>query len=1187
MKGKKIIVSALAATMVAAPIASLNAVNKEAFAETTENDYTVLGPELSVKRNDYVATAKKGQEVTVPGITLASGYKCDITVEDPLGREVTLNAENKFTADIVGVYTYKFKAYHFTNDGEKDVQDSIATSYELTLTVEGDTGSIEIPENSYFVIPNEFLTNKKLTVPVPTCFANDKEQDFETSNTVDGATIKAYINDAEMTYVAGTGNAAEKKAHFEYTPTTEGSYKLVYKLIYNNEVVAISNTKTIKVKGTLTNNKLYISYAKTPSKSAEAGVKYNLVDLNVALSENSTSYIDAYTKVTVKHVETGEMMDVDYENMTFVPAYTGNYYVTYKAMIPSLGLESDEKTYNILNVSDTKQPVMYLTGNYYLDRETGKTYNKEFGYYDATENKYYTNSEKTTLVEGVVELTGMEIADVYDEIADLKYNVKSYYELGVDGKVTVDIPAAFVRDDYCKANKIKVTRALYVQTNTTDSGKLTLVKKEDGTTLADTDYTQVAQYTFGETYGAGSYVVKYTLQDENNTPVTSDFQIVIKANGSIVKDKNGKFNVPSVTFTYDEETLKTTDSVVFASPSVTDNYDTNLNTRVMYSTEAITSGNVLSMIDEGKVTILNNGNKNDDGKYEVKIADIIKDIAPSPSYIYVAVLSQNSYNSTVVENNRNFVVKKIKLVGGTDDTNAPTKNGTYTWDTIKGEIKNQDATITGANLNDKGFDSITNKPVFDQNSVLSVPSFEFEDEDSEMRFEIKISYMRDGEEVVVDALETGFNHSTVATGSNTFKHTISGATFKVSYAKLYTVTVLAIDSNDNTTLLSFGVRVNDTEPPVIQVVNGDKFSSEHEVGNEFKIPTPDIFDDGEIDENGTWAWSVKWPTGNVNTYDSYVTKFTPTAVGTYIITYSGKDKNGNAAPNSEYRLNVVATEKPEITFTKVMESYDVDWDYSKSAQDEVKIPMATAKDKYFNSSIKMDAPKVVDGKGDEVSVATNGDWYTFVPKTQGKYTVTYTAQGKFLSNTKTLTINVGDSEAPTMSWNNREKDFKQTLNVGDNWTFKFDMINIEDNEDDMSTIINNIIKDGVTSASLDSLKEYATITMTKDGKNVDYTISDNGLKYTFDSTGDYTFTIKLTDKAGNNSGSSYKYTITVKEVEKTEESKGNNAVGTVLIVLSVVILAGVVAYFVITTKKVDKKAIEKKDKKETKDKKNK
>lgn len=246
--------------------------------------------------------------------------------------------------------------------------------------------------------------------------------------------------------------------------------------------------------------------------------------------------------------------------------------------------------------------------------------------------------------------------------------------------------------------------------------------------------------------------------------------------------------------------------------------------------------------------------------------------------------------------------------------------------------------------------------------------------------------------------------------------------------------------------------------------------------------------------------------------------------------------------------------------------------------------MASAKDVNFSDPIYVDAPVVKNSKGEERTVTKNADgtMWQFTPDVQGSYTITYSAQGKFLTSTKQLTVNIGDGDAPTMTWDNKEEDFKATATIGDTWTFKFDMIDVEDDEDDMPAIIDEILKDGVTAKSMNELSDYVTITMKdSENKSVAYQIADGGLQYTFEKSGNYTFKMVLKDKAGNSSGNSYSYTITVNDAEEAETTTNDSSVGTILIVLSVVILAGVVAYFAITTKQVDTKS-KKSDKKDEK-----
>ena len=74
--------------------------------------------------------------------------------------------------------------------------------------------------------------------------------------------------------------------------------------------------------------------------------------------------------------------------------------------------------------------------------------------------------------------------------------------------------------------------------------------------------------------------------------------------------------------------------------------------------------------------------------------------------------------------------------------------------------------------------------------------------------------------------------------------------------------------------------------------------------------------------------------------------------------------------------------------------------------------------------------------------------------------------------------------------------------------------------------------------------------------------ADNEYKWTFNQTGDYTLQIVIRDEAGN-TNSSYSYKINV-PADKTEEETISPVVGTILIVLSVLLCAGVVTYFVVS-----------------------
>lgn len=1211
MKGKKLIVSALVATMVGAPVAVLGA-SASALAENNtpltneDNSYTVVGPSVKVN-NNYKKSARKGEEVTVPELvsTVTTGQGNNkLTVINPYGEVVTVSAAGKFVAEIEGVYTYRIECYDGTSVNEAD-RSSIVSTYELYLEVEGDSGVLEFPENSYHVVPTEFVKGKTLSVPVPTAFVNDEEVVFSGSDKVavtdkDGnttyAVVKALLYKSgsttpiEMTFNASTGSKYDKQAFFSYGIANDdsaiGTYKLEYRLynvtnentnvlekedgVYKYKAIYISNKKTITVKSSLTSDKLYISWASQPRKSAEVGVEYNLVDVNATFTEGSTDYENVFTQITVKHQESGEEMAVDYDNMTFVPTKKGNYYVTYKAVIPSLGLSSNVLTYSITDVDDSTKPVLYLTGNYYIG-EDGKT---------------YADQAKTVVLDG------MDRDELLYTIGDYSHYVKSYYKMKqVEGTstyaVTVKIPAAYVTDNYSNIKNMTITRNLYKRANTTDSGKLELINSETSSAYA---FNEVAEYTFSsETgkHGDGNYVVKYIYTDENGQSVTSDFNITVKSESeTTVKGE------PKVTFNYDEEMIEKDDIIKFDIPTATDEYDTNLLVKTYYgfSNEVDLDTDKTKLMeqleDASKFTEFNYKDvESGDYKLDVKA----KMGATSKTYLYLVTVAENNYDENYTLG-KNVVVKKVLILGGIVDTDAPEYMNMYTTTTFNAalvEANVESGTLENTvTLNKEGFIDGQTTAAFDQDDIITIPSVSFKDKDKFMTFDVKVTYANGDEVVELNSLETDFSIKTEPS-SGQYLYTLSDASFRASYAKTYTVTVSATDSNGNVTFTSFAVRVNDTQPPVIAIENKSKFSEDVEVGTTFIVPAPTVYDNDEIDEDANWEYSVLAPNASKPAGKGQLREFIPKVTGTYIFTYSVKDGAGNPNTSSEYRLNVVAKDAPIITVAPIEES-DRPWDDDATTQPVFEIPKATAKDVNFSGNIVVGAPVVKNSKGTELKVTESSDksMWQFTPDVQGTYTITYSAQGKFLSSTKELTVNVGDGEKPTLDWVNKNDDFKASLTTGETWTFKFDMITVEDNETDMASKIAEALANGVNSDAMVALKDYATISM-KNSDNTEITpvYADGGLKYTFDKSGTYTFKIVLKDEAGNSTNNTYSYSINVTEKEEAEEKDNDSVVGTVLIVLSVVILAGVVAYFAITTKQVEnksKKAEKKSDKKANK-----
>lgn len=1228
MKGKKLIVSALVATMVGAPVAVLNSSAASVLAEKNTNQdelYTVVGPSVKVN-NGYDTKAKKDKQVTIPTVVTDSGVIADLRIIDPTGKDITTDTiltQKVFTPTKVGIYTYRINCFEGTKAGDPVVttQTSISSTYELTLEVTGDTGSIEIPENSYYVIPTEFVKGKTLTVPVPETFMNDVNIDFTSGINADDNnggnrfeyvdtfgtqeveddktyTLKAFLLSAdeefEMKTNNETGSAYDKKAFFSWTfadnDSVIGNYKLVYKLYNGSDVVAVSNAKTIKVRSALVSDKLYISWANTPKKSANVGSTYSLVDVNATFIENSTDYVNAFTEIKVTHQATGEVMEINYKDMTFVPKYKGNYFVSYKATIPSLGISSNVLSYVITNVEDEIAPTIHFTDSYLVEttgENAGRAYVMKYDEELEEEVKVYLDEIKDS-------------DKLLDTVGDFSHYTKSYYQMNDQGEVTITIPAAYVVDNYSKTGNMTITRNLYKKSQQTESGKLQLIKS--GT--SEYAYNEVAYFTFkADTHKDTSYVIKYVATDENGMTTSTDQYIYIKK----ADDKSFKAEAPKVTFAYDEEVVDFDGTIKFDIPTANDSYEDNLQEKTYISfkepvvevdaNDTLYNKEIIKTGDTTTCRELTYEDINKDGDYEI---DIEKELnGQNYKYIYLIHTAHNNYYHKLDEG-KNYIVKKILIVGGdkASDPNAPVYLNKFYDNAIEpNEITFNEALVdanegyeSAVTLTAKGYIDDTKKTaLFDQDDTVNLPVMKFTDADSAVKFDIKVSYESNGEKVELNSL--GYSLGCEKLAEDSYEYTITGASFKVNYAKTYTVTIVAEDSNGNVSFVSYAVRVNDTQPPAIVVPNKTKYSKDVEIGTKFYVPAPQIIDDGETKDAKKWSYTLTTPEGNTFNMPSTSRELDYrhlNKLGTFIITYYAEDYSENSNTSSEYKINVVAKEKPVITLEDFISEVDeLGWNTTgdNPVQTMRELPKATAKDVNFEGAIFVDAPTVKNSKGEEVEVTDEGDSWGFVPDVQGTYTITYSAQGKYLNSTKQYTMVIGDGEAPTLDWDNKSEDFKTTVNKGDTWAFKFDMINLDDNKDLIQQALTEDLANGLTSTAMEKISKYITIKMKNpDNEVVSYNIANNALNYTFDEVGSYTFTITLKDEAGNTTGNTYSYTITVSEEEATEETKKSNdsVVGTVLIVLSVVILAGVVAYFAITTKQVDSKSKNKKAKKEDK-----
>ena len=172
----------------------------------------------------------------------------------------------------------------------------------------------------------------------------------------------------------------------------------------------------------------------------------------------------------------------------------------------------------------------------------------------------------------------------------------------------------------------------------------------------------------------------------------------------------------------------------------------------------------------------------------------------------------------------------------------------------------------------------------------------------------------------------------------------------------------------------------------------------------------------------------------------------------------------------------------------------------------------------------------------------------------GTITISYTVyDNNGNSSTAEYVIKAGDVTDPSVTV---EDDFVETTyalsDFQDN-IFKVDLRKLT-------------YKDNITSA--ENLDLSFKLVNNDTEEEIDaLAITDNEVSYEITTVGSYTFTVTVTDESGNFTPREFKFEVTEEEPDATFVYK---VIGTVLIVISVLVLAGVIIYFIVAKVKLDK-----------------
>lgn len=199
-------------------------------------------------------------------------------------------------------------------------------------------------------------------------------------------------------------------------------------------------------------------------------------------------------------------------------------------------------------------------------------------------------------------------------------------------------------------------------------------------------------------------------------------------------------------------------------------------------------------------------------------------------------------------------------------------------------------------------------------------------------------------------------------------------------------------------------------------------------------------------------------------------------------------------------------------------------------------------------------------------------------KDNGTYTIRYSVQavdylGQKVGDPKKLEYSItnGDVTAPEITL--KDNFIQSTYNLGDTLRINMAGMTVTDNITKDEALLKSTIK--IDLENTDTDETWRDLDNEGNAEAGEYIFT-----HTLESAGDYTMTITITDEAGNKATKTVSFTVST---ESSDPVNVTEVLGGILIAVSVVALAGVVIYFIVSKVKLDKR--EKKYKQDIDDKK--
>lgn len=549
-------------------------------------------------------------------------------------------------------------------------------------------------------------------------------------------------------------------------------------------------------------------------------------------------------------------------------------------------------------------------------------------------------------------------------------------------------------------------------------------------------------------------------------------------------------------------------------------------------------------------------------------------------YTGLTVISENSNNSftfsatdatqnkvtivAVTMNDQAIVSTDSKTLNIKDTTDDETPDYTVSYDGV--DVVGGEKVVFGTSATD-----VPNN-VFKQGVDVVLPKVAFADDDDQL--ELSVAYY-----VIDDTSKIGKVQYLYPSSTDYVNNTIYGGVITTDKIGTYNVAYTATDVAGNTSVVFVTFEVRDSSNPILNVTpKGDFEQSGNtitaEIGSEISFENLLYSSDRKTNLTSTADIDVDIESKKLGYTQSNTSKYSYkfNSVGVYNVTITGSYYDANfdevrSADPVTYTINVTP-----ITLEWSEKFDSSEYEFKDKSGEKVYLPKLTTKN---NAEVTLEVETEAGVKLDVTQETINGSTkWVVTPPEKGIYKVTYTAVSDNATDlVESFDMKVGDHVAPTININ-YEAELSQDIEYkGKDIEYTFDVVTSGSNR----KFVVKAASDGTTiyeynlGLKISDRDENGQVSSDYSWSELDYTlstengtISGSGKEYTISGTGKYVLTLTIKDRYQNIGKKTIEFNVV--DENKVEENN-DTVVGTVLIIISLVVLAGVIGFFAFTGKK--------------------